>query len=130
MPRRAILQVAKEYADTDEAVIATDALGSIVFWNNRAELLYGWPAAEVLGRNIVEVLATRSNADEGALMMEEFRRGRMVDGEFIAQRRDGSPVMIYVRNLPVLEGEQVIGIVGVSRTATRHTPASPAAIRS
>jgi PAS domain S-box-containing protein len=119
MPHDAIFRIAREYTGTDEAVIATDASGSIVFWNDRAELLYGWTGPETLGRNIVDVLATRNNADEGALIMEEFRRGRMVDGEFIAQRRDGSPIMIYVRNLPVLDGEKVIGIVGVSRATAR-----------
>jgi PAS domain S-box-containing protein len=101
-----------------------------VFWNDRAEHLYGWGAHVALVRNIVDVLATRTNADDGARMMEEFRHGRVVDGEFIAQRRDGSPVIIFVRNLPIRDGDQVIGIIGVSRAANRQTPASPAAIRS
>jgi PAS domain S-box-containing protein len=119
MARDTILQRANEFDGTDEAVIATDAQGTILFWNGQAERLYGWPEHEALGRNIVDVLATRGNADDGARMMEEFRHGRVVDGEFIAQRRDGAPLMIYVRNLPVREGPNVIGIIGVSRPTAR-----------
>jgi PAS domain S-box-containing protein len=119
MPHKTILQRASEFDGTDEAVIATDASGTILFWNDQAEHLYGWPEDETLGRNIVDLLATQANADDGARMMEEFRRGRVVDGEFIARRRDGVPLMIYVRNLPVRIADQVVGIVGVSRAASR-----------
>lgn len=119
-----ILQQATELDGTDEAVIATDASGTVLFWNDRAERLYGWTAPEVLGRNIVDVLATRGNADDGARMLEEFRRGRMVDGEFIAQRRDGSPIMIHVRNLPVRDGSEVVGVIGASRAVTKRRGAA------
>lgn len=35
-----------------DAVITIDAGGAIVAWNPRAEAIFGWPAAEVLGRRI------------------------------------------------------------------------------
>ena len=35
-----------------EAVIATDLQGQIIYWNRAAEDLYGWAAAETLGRDI------------------------------------------------------------------------------
>ncbi len=38
------------------AVVATDPGGTIFSWNPAAELLYGWAAEEVLGRNVVDVL--------------------------------------------------------------------------
>jgi len=33
----------------EQAVIATDIEGQIIFWNRFAERLYGWRAEEVLG---------------------------------------------------------------------------------
>ncbi len=40
------------------AVIATDPGGVITYWSDAAELLYGWSPEEVLGRQIIEVIAT------------------------------------------------------------------------
>ncbi len=41
----------------EEAVIATDTGGAIIYWNHFAETLYGWPTPEVVGRNILDVTA-------------------------------------------------------------------------
>jgi PAS domain S-box-containing protein len=38
-----------------QAVIATDPLGVIVYWNHAAELLYGWSAAEAIGLQVIDV---------------------------------------------------------------------------
>lgn len=42
----------------NQAVIATDLTGQINYWNRFAENLYGWPAAEAIGRDILEVIVT------------------------------------------------------------------------
>ena len=39
----------------DQAVIATTPEGIVVAWNPNAETLYGWTAAEAIGRSIVEL---------------------------------------------------------------------------
>src|SRR5919206_294121 len=39
----------------EQAVIATDLGGRITYWNHFAERLYGWPATEAVGRDIIEV---------------------------------------------------------------------------
>ena len=39
-----------------EAIVATDERLVITTWNRAAESLYGWTAAEVIGRNMREVL--------------------------------------------------------------------------
>jgi PAS domain-containing protein len=39
-----------------EAVIATDLAGRVIFWNCFAEQLYGWSAAEAMGRNVLELI--------------------------------------------------------------------------
>ena len=38
-----------------QAVIATTPEGVVVAWNPNAETLYGWTAAEAIGRSIVEL---------------------------------------------------------------------------
>jgi PAS domain S-box-containing protein len=39
-------------ARTDHAVIVADAEGAIRFWNPAAEAMFGWPAAETMGRSL------------------------------------------------------------------------------
>ncbi|MFY0538063.1 PAS domain-containing protein [Nannocystis pusilla] len=41
---------------THEAVIALDEAERVTFWNRAAERMYGWTAAEALGRTLPELL--------------------------------------------------------------------------
>lgn len=118
----AVIAEAQRQPD-DAAVIATNARGTIVFWNDRAESLYGWRADEVIGRDIVDVTPTPGTADEAAQIMEELAQGREWRGRFIVRRCDGTPVLVSVVDVPVLDAAgKVIGVVGVSRRDGRITP--------
>src|SRR5687767_13680613 len=57
-----------------QAVIATDATGAITYWNPRAEELYGWRAAEVLGQSIVGV-TTAPDDDVARSIFNRIRTG-------------------------------------------------------
>ena len=50
----------------EQAVIATNPRGEIVFWNRCAERLYGWRADEVLGRDVVEVVPSEMSREQAA----------------------------------------------------------------
>ncbi|MDB4876721.1 MAG: domain S-box [Gemmatimonadetes bacterium] len=104
------------------AVIATDIVGTIVYWNDHAVELYGWPSHEAIGRNVLDVTPTYTSAEEAARIMEQLRRGESWTGEFIAQRRDGERIMTHVTDLPVIAGTDVVGVVGVSRAERRGGP--------
>src|SRR3954467_5099256 len=61
--RHAIAQLADSEArarliiDTaHDAFIGIDSMGRIVNWNAQAEVTFGWPAAEVLGRTLADVI--------------------------------------------------------------------------
>jgi PAS domain S-box-containing protein len=99
----------------DAAVIATIPSGVIVYWNERAESLFGWRTDEALGRNILDVTPTRKSADEAARIMEQLRGGDSWSGPFIMQRRDGTPMVVDLANHPVMVDERIVGVVGVSR---------------
>jgi PAS domain S-box-containing protein len=98
------------------AVIGTDVGGGIVYWNDAAEHLYGWRSDEVIGRNVVDVMPTQTSSQEAMQIMEKLRSGEEWHGSFIVRRRDGSPVLADVRDVPVMgRSDVVIGIVGMSR---------------
>jgi PAS domain S-box-containing protein len=116
-----VIAAARSHDDGDQAVIATDAAGTIVYWSNTAESVYGWTAAETLGRNIVDITPTNNTVDEALHIMEQLRRGESWSGDFILQHRDGRPIYAHVTDVPVIHENVVIGIVGLSRRARRDS---------
>jgi PAS domain S-box-containing protein len=103
----------------DQAVVATTPDGVIVLWNRCAERLYGWPAAQAVGRNVLDVAPAEMSREQAAAIMDELRAGRAWSGEFTVRRRDGTPFQAWVADTPVMdEGGRLVGIVGVSTDLT------------
>jgi len=47
-----------------QAVIATDLLGKVTYWNNAAEKIYGWSSSEAIGQNIVDLTPARQSNEQ------------------------------------------------------------------
>ena len=106
----------------DSAVIATDSAGTIVYWNEPATKLYGWQREEALDRNIVDVTPAQQSSAEAERIMHELVAGQTWSGSFLVRRKDGTPIIVEVTDVPILDGGNVAGIVGISQPA----PALPA----
>ena len=103
----------------EQAIIATDVTGRIIFWNRFAETLYGWTAAEAQGRDIFEILTVSTLMESARAIMAQLRRGESWSGEFLVQRRDGTTLTVYVTDSPILDAHgTLIGVVGISRDIT------------
>jgi PAS domain S-box-containing protein len=99
----------------EQAVVATDARGAITYWNKFAEKLYGWTAAEVLGRDIIEITPTDATREQAAEIMSCVAAGESWSGEFDVRRRDGTTFPAMVTDTPVFDdGGALVGVVGVS----------------
>jgi PAS domain S-box-containing protein len=108
----------------EQAVIATDLEGKIIYWNSFAERLYGWPASEALAANIIDITPAASLREQAAEIFSSLRRGESWSGEFLVKRRDGAEFPVMVTDSPILnETGQLIGMVGVSvdNTSRRRT---------
>ncbi|GAA3351266.1 hypothetical protein GCM10020358_80340 [Amorphoplanes nipponensis] len=112
----------------EQGIIATDLDGRIVVWNRFAEVMYGWTAAEVIGRSIIEVTPTLTTADQARSIMSALRRGDSWRGEFEVQRKDGSTFTAMVVNSPIIRGDELVGVVGLSIDVSERL-ASQAALR-
>jgi PAS domain S-box-containing protein len=105
----------------EQAILAVDLTGRIVFWNRFAATLYGWTVEEVQGRNIVEVLASPLLMESARAKLEQLRRGEGWSGEFLVQRRDGTTFMAHISaSLIQSESRTLISIVGIPRDGTEH----------
>jgi diguanylate cyclase (GGDEF)-like protein/PAS domain S-box-containing protein len=102
-------------ASVEQAVIATDLQGRILFWNPFAERLYGWPAADVLGRNVVDVTPADASQAQAAQIMAQLQKGESWSGEFMVRHRSGRAMPIHVTDSPLRDERQnLIGIIGIS----------------
>ena len=63
-----------------EAILVRDLEGSILFWNNSAERIYGWSAEEVSGMNADDLLN-----QEPSSRLEEANRALSEKGEWIGE---------------------------------------------
>lgn len=105
------------------AIIATDTRGTVLFWNGAAEQLYGWPAAEAVGRDITEVTVPEISQRAAAEIMAALREGRPWSGGFPVRRRSGEVLHALVTDSGVYRDGELIGIVGASLNlgdAVRH----------
>jgi PAS domain S-box-containing protein len=111
----------------EQAVIATDLSGHITYWNHFAEKLYGWPAAEAVGRSILEVTPEESEGSHAAEIMSRLTAGETWSGEFNVRRRDGSSFPALVTDTPIHdEAGRLVGVVGVSTDLTERKRAEAA----
>jgi PAS domain S-box-containing protein len=111
----------------EQAVIATDLSGTITYWNHFAEKLYGWPAAEIVGRNIMEVVLPQSTHEQASEVMSRLQAGQRWSGEFTVRRRDGTTFRAFITDTPIYNTEgTMIGIVGVSSDITERKHAEEA----
>ncbi|MBP0016893.1 MAG: PAS domain S-box protein [Cyanobacteria bacterium SBLK] len=99
----------------DHAVIATDLMGTITYWNRGAQILYGRLAAETIGRNILDAIPSNTPRKNAAEMMQSLYRGESWYGEFQVKQRDGREFPAMVIDSPVYnEAGELVGIVEIS----------------
>jgi PAS domain S-box-containing protein len=100
----------------EQAILAVDLTGRIIFWNRFAERLYGWTEDEAQGRDIAELLAAPLLMEAARANLGQLRRGENWSGEFLVQRRDGVTFAVRV-NASLIQDEKstLISIVAVSR---------------
>jgi diguanylate cyclase (GGDEF)-like protein/PAS domain S-box-containing protein len=102
-------------ASVEQAVIATDLDGIITYWNPFAEKIYGWSAAEAVGRNIVDITPSDATREQAEQIMKQLKAGHSWSGEFMVRHRDGATFPMHVTDSPIRdENGRLIGIVGIS----------------
>ncbi|MBD2180106.1 PAS domain S-box protein [Planktothrix sp. FACHB-1355] len=99
----------------EQAVIATDLNGIVSYWNQFAEKLYGWSAAETLGRDIVELIPSEFSQTQAAELMSRLSTGESWSGEFMVRHRNGRSFPVLATDSPIHDERGILcGVVGLS----------------
>lgn len=97
----ALQQLAAIVEGADDAIIGKSLDGTIRSWNPAAERLYGYPAAEVIGRPIT-IVAPPDRPDEIPGILARVARGERVERlETVRQARDGHLVEVSLSVSPI-----------------------------
>jgi PAS domain S-box-containing protein len=115
---------------SDDAIVSKNLDGVIVTWNTGAERIFGYPAAEAIGKPIT-ILIPADRHDEETKILQRIRRGERVENyETIRQRKDGSLVHISLTISPVKDGAgRIIGASKIARNISGRKRAEEALAR-
>jgi PAS domain S-box-containing protein len=81
---------------THDAIFVRDMNDTITYWNHGAEVLYGWPREEAVGRRATELLQTRFPSTQEEIRAELLREGAW-EGELIHTAMNGVRVVAMSR---------------------------------
>ncbi|MFC9290958.1 SpoIIE family protein phosphatase [Streptomyces sp. NPDC057052] len=86
------------------ASVVLDAEGRIVLWSPQAEELFGYPAAEALGRYAAHVMVHEQHVELVVkLFTDVMATGRSWEGAFPVRRKDGSTRLVEFRNMRLVD---------------------------
>ena len=113
---------------SDDAIVGETLDGVIASWNPAAEGMYGYAAAEIVGRPAT-VLCPPGDKDEGQETLARIGRGEHVPHyETLRRRKDGTDFPASVTVSPIRdEAGRLIGASSIARDVTEQRHAAAAA---
>ena len=118
-PQALILRAHRSEAiveSSDDAIISKTLTGIITSWNPAAERLFGYSAAEIIGRSI-SVLMPPERHDDMESILTRVRRGQRVDHfETVRVSKGGRRIPVSLSVSPVKDGSgRIVGAAKIAR---------------
>jgi two-component system cell cycle sensor histidine kinase/response regulator CckA len=104
--------------NVSDAIIAVDLKLDITSWNRAAEELYGWRAAEVLGKRIDGMIQLPISIEAVVPWIREHGAWK---GELKQKHRDGRPIEVFASISTIRDSQgQPVGIVAIVHDITEQ----------
>ncbi len=104
---------------SDDAIISKDAHATITTWNKAAERMFGYLAAEVIGRPITILIPPERHNEELEILARIHRSEHVDHFETIRKRKDGSLVNVSLSISPISDGSgKIVGASKIARDIT------------
>lgn len=104
---------------SDDAIVSKNLSGIIQTWNKGAERIFGYTAAEVIGRFILVIIPPHLYHEEDTIL-GRLRNGESIDHfETVRRRKDGTLINISLTVSPVRDATgRIIGASKIARDIT------------
>jgi PAS domain S-box-containing protein len=106
---------------SDDAIVSKNLVGIVTSWNRAAERLFGYSAAEIIGKPLT-VLIPPEREHEGREILERIKHGERVEHfETFRVRKDGRLVPISLTVSPLYDCEgNIVGASKISRDISQR----------
>lgn len=106
---------------SDDAIASKTLDGIVTSWNRGAERLFGYSAAEVLGKSITIIIPHDHLAEEKEILSRIVNGERVDHFETLRRRKDGTLVDVSITVSPVRnESGRIIGASKIARDITQE----------
>jgi PAS domain S-box-containing protein len=112
---------------SDDAIISTTPEGRITTWNAGAERLYGYSAAEAIGRPMAMLVPPARLEIVGSVMERVARGERVAHFDNVCVRKDGRQIEVSMSCSPIVDvSGRIIGASTIGRDITHRKQAEEA----
>ena len=85
-----------------DAIVVLNTSGEVLYWNEAAERIFGYPASQILGQRVIDNVVPPAYRDQAKDALEQFVTQQTVKAEwhrleFEAQRSQGAKLWVDVR---------------------------------
>ena len=115
--QREIALQAELLDEVDAAVMATDSTFVVRYWNRGAEVLYGYAAADAIGRPVIDLIVPDDSRATVTELGGSALAGRPAEAELDARNERGGVFPVYLRLRAAQLGardDAFTGLIGVS----------------
>ncbi|HTK85012.1 MAG TPA: PAS domain S-box protein [Patescibacteria group bacterium] len=106
---------------SEDAIISKDVRGIITSWNKSAERLFGYTAAEMIGKSILTLIPHDRQNEEPGILARIHRGERIEHFETVRQRKDGQLLDISLTISPIKDSRgRIIGASKIARDITER----------
>ena len=129
-PAGADAMLAAIVASSDDAIVSKDLGGTIMTWNAGAERIFGYTAAEIVGKSVLTLLPPDRHAEEDYILSTLRRGGRIDHFETVRVRKDGRRIDISLSVSPIRDSTgRIVGAAKIARDITLRKRADEAQAR-
>jgi PAS domain S-box-containing protein len=105
--------------DSDDAIMSRTLDGVITSWNASAERIYGYTAAEMIGRTMDCLIPPERKDDEAQIAQRVIGGERIMHFDTVRRRRDGQDIVMSFTLSPIRDSRAVIvGVATIGRDVT------------
>jgi PAS domain S-box-containing protein len=106
---------------SDDAIVSKDLNGIILTWNKGAERIFGYEAAEIIGKSILTLIPASHHSEEHQIL-SRIRNGERIEHyETVRRRKDGSTIDISLTVSPLRNHHgRIVGASKIARDITER----------